>query len=98
MLRTGEIRSGVAMAWNDLSEDMQEYLERYKREFDEFSEDQEQRTSALGQQHFASPISNILSHISKGIAAARTPAQEAQRAERNRYVDRPYPALSLANR
>ena len=50
MLRRGEIRKGVAMAWNDLSEDMQEYLGRYKREFDEFSEDQEQRTSALGQQ------------------------------------------------
>jgi hypothetical protein len=107
MLRRREIHSGIAMAWNDLSEDMQEYLGRYKREFDEFSEDHEQRTSALGQQSeiapiyiadkygvvvdnylsntdFASPISNILSQISKGIAAARTPAQEAQRVVRNR--------------
>jgi hypothetical protein len=56
MLRRREIHSGVAMAWNDLSEDMQEYLGRYKREFDEFSEDQEQRTSALGQQSEIAPI------------------------------------------
>jgi len=56
MLRRREIHSGVAMAWNDLSEDMQQYLGRYKRDFDEFSEDhEEQRTSALGQQSEIAP-------------------------------------------
>ena len=48
-LRNREVRKGRPYGWKELSKDMQGWLRGYKREFDEFS-DQEQRTTALAKQ------------------------------------------------